>query len=191
MNSPSVIYVASSDAGVFVRVVGKGCYQNSPPLRRFMQQLLQEGAGDLYVDLGACRAMDSTFLGVLAGFGLGLRRSAQPHGTLCLFNVNDAQSASLQTLGLDRLAQIACGRPPLEADHVPAEAQYHVLPGTELTAQGRPQNKIESTECMLEAHENLCAADERNQSKFADVTRFLRQEITEQQKKAEEKPSLP
>jgi anti-sigma B factor antagonist len=183
MNNTSGIYVASSHAGTFVRVIGKGSYQNSPPFRRFMQQLLDQSSADLYIDLAACHAMDSTFLGVLAGFGLGLRRARQSSRTLCLFNVNDTQSESLQALGLERLAAIAAGPPPLGVEVVPPDAQYQVLPGTQLDARGKPANKLETTECMLEAHENLCAADGGNEAKFGDVTRFLRQEMAAHEKK--------
>jgi len=30
---------------------------------------------------------------------------------------------------------------------------------------------------MLEAHEDLCRADERNEGKFKDVKQFLREEV--------------
>jgi hypothetical protein len=34
---------------------------------------------------------------------------------------------------------------------------------------------------MLEAHENLCTADERNESKFKDVKQCLRDQLEQKQ----------
>jgi hypothetical protein len=38
-------------------------------------------------------------------------------------------------------------------------------------------DKVATSRLMLEAHEYLCRADERNEEKFRDVKQFLREEV--------------
>ena len=71
------IFVLDAGKEFFVRVIGRGTYQNSQPLRQHVTAIMQQDCREFYVDLGGCQGMDSTFLGVLAGFGLSLRRSGQ------------------------------------------------------------------------------------------------------------------
>src|SRR5207253_10559269 len=67
------IFVARNERGAFVRVVGRGTFQNAQCLRQFGLEAIEEGCPAISLDLSGCKAMDSTFLGVLAGFGLKLR----------------------------------------------------------------------------------------------------------------------
>src|SRR5262245_48859982 len=105
-NGGNGIFVAESNGGNFVEVIGRGCYQNSQPLRQTGQDWLGKGTRELFVDLRQCQAMDSTFLGVLAGFALALRNLAPP-SQLHLVNVSERHLHSLQMLGLDRVSDIA------------------------------------------------------------------------------------
>ena len=63
--APSVVKVASSDAGSVVRIEGRGTMRQSPTVREFICRLLSAEAGTVELDLGACTYLDSTFLGCL------------------------------------------------------------------------------------------------------------------------------
>ncbi len=170
------ISVGCAGNQVCVRVVGRGTFQNSQPLRLFALQQIEEGHREFVMDLGQCQGMDSTFVGVLAGIGLRLRKNGRP-ATMHIVNISPRQLELLQTLGLDRLFT-------LNASTLPAaeETNYHVLPDTDLTRITHPLDKDETTDLMIEAHDNLVRADERNAAKFRELTRFLREAIERRHK---------
>jgi anti-anti-sigma factor len=165
------ILVGCIDNRVYVRVVGRGTFQNSQPLRRFALQEVDRGHQEFVVDLSHCQGMDSTFLGVLAGIGLRLRKNGGP-AAIHIVNVSPRNLDLLQTLGLDRLFILNSTTPqPL------AETEYHLLPDTDPAQATHPLDKDETADLMIEAHDNLVRADERNAPRFRELTRFLRDAI--------------
>src|SRR5271163_3726649 len=92
----------------FIKVVGRGSFQNSGCLKAFYQQLLKEGVHRFVVDLEACTYLDSTFLGILLGLGLKLKDGG--NGLLHVLNATPRNLELLKNLGLDRLIQIDAPR---------------------------------------------------------------------------------
>ncbi|MGD0058570.1 MAG: STAS domain-containing protein [Verrucomicrobiia bacterium] len=172
MNEPSKgISVGCIENRVYVRVVGRGTFRNSQPLRLFALQKIDEGQMEFVIDLSQCQGMDSTFLGVLAGIGLHLRQNGKL-ATVHIVNIAPRNLELLQTLGLDRLFTVNSIAPaPL------AEADCRKLPDTDLTQFTHPLDKDETADLMIEAHDNLVRADERNAPKFRELTRFLRDAV--------------
>ena len=156
---------------VYARVVGRGTFQNSQPLRQFALEKIDQGQDEFVIDLGSCQGMDSTFLGVLAGIGLRLRQNG-PTASIHIVNINPRNMDLLQTLGLDRLFLINAETPA-----PPADAQYHLLPDTDITQLKQPLNRDETADMMIEAHDNLVRVDQRNTPKFQELARFLRQAV--------------
>jgi len=173
------IYVGCADGQVYVRVVGRGTFQNSQPLRHFALEKIERGQAEFVVDLGQCQGMDSTFLGVLAGIGLRLRQDGRD-ATICVVNIGSRNMELLQMLGLDRLFTMNSVTVPALA-----EAEYEKLPDTDLTQLTHPLDKDETADLMIEAHDNLIRADERNASKFRELTRFLRETVERRHKDGE------
>lgn len=160
---PVFLVDAYSDP-ILVRIEGRASFLNSAGLKDFFAELIKEGKSRFVVDFKHCTSMDSTFLGVLAGAALQLRK-LQPPGLLTLARVGERNLELIRNLGLHRLARIDGGQfqsaslPPLQ-----------VLPGE------RP-GEAESARLVLEAHENLIAADAANAGKFQDVLAFLRNRL--------------
>jgi anti-sigma B factor antagonist len=165
------ISVGCAENRVYVRVVGRGTFQNGQPLRLFALQKIDEGRREFIIDLSQCQGMDSTFLGVLAGIGLRLRQDGKL-ATVQIVNISPRHLELLQTLGLDRLFTMNSSAPTSLAD-----ADYHKLPDTDLTQLSHPLDKDETADLMIEAHDNLVRADERNATKFRELTRFLREAV--------------
>lgn len=170
-DSSKGISVGCANKRVYVRVVGRGTFQNSQPLRQFALEKVDQGQEKFVVDLGQCQGMDSTFLGVLAGIGLRLQQNGHT-APVHVINIGSRNMESLQTLGLDRLFTVNSSEPPPLA-----EADYHKLPDTDLVQLAHPPGKGETTDLMIEAHNNLVRADERNASRFKELTRFLREAV--------------
>jgi anti-sigma B factor antagonist len=170
-SSKGIFVGCASDQRVYIRVVGRGTFQNSQPLRKFALEKIEQGQEEFVADLGQCQGMDSTFLGVLAGIGLRLRQNGHA-ATVHIVHISPRNLELLQTLGLDRLFSTSSETsPPLMAP------EYHQLADTDLTHLAHTLDKDETTDLMIEAHDNLIQADERNAPRFRELARFLREVV--------------
>ncbi|MCS7048354.1 MAG: STAS domain-containing protein [Verrucomicrobiae bacterium] len=165
--------MATTADEVWVRVVGRGTFQNSQPLRRFTLDRMQHGYRRFTVDVGDCTGMDSTFLGVLAGVGLRLRQDGRTDARVRLVRVGQRNLELLQTLGLDRLLVVVQETP----DEPAGGLQWEWLPDSDIESLSKPLDKDETTDLMLSAHDNLIQADQRNAPRFQTVTKFLRDSL--------------
>lgn len=182
--------MAASGGGVFVRVAGRGTFQNGQPLRRYAQEMIDHGRGQFVIDLGECFGMDSTFLGVLAGIGLRLSQSGKP-GCVHVINAGARNTELLQTLGLDRLFAINGGAGDRAVAWPAGDVIFQKLPDSDAGEHTRPLNKHDTADLMLEAHDNLIRADQRNLTKFKDLTQFLRENVAKRAAAEPPKPPTP
>jgi len=150
---------------VLVRIDGRASFQNSGGLKDFFAEMLKQGKARFVVDFQRCASMDSTFLGVLAGVALQLRK-LDPPGVLTLARVGERNLELIRNLGLHRLANVDSGG---------FKGGGSVAPILSLPAEKR--GELESARLVLEAHENLVAADAANAGKFQDVLAFLRNRV--------------
>ena len=149
---------------VLVRIEGRASFTNSGSLKDFFTEMIRQGKLRFAVDFQQCTSMDSTFLGVLAGTALELRRQAPP-GTLTLARVGERNLELIRNLGLHRLATVDAGT-----------AQMNFAGGVQ-ALDSKARTEIESARLVLEAHEHLIAADAGNATKFQDVLAFLRNRV--------------
>ncbi|MFZ1055794.1 MAG: STAS domain-containing protein [Opitutaceae bacterium] len=160
---PVYLVDAYSDP-VVVRIEGRASFLNSACLRDFVAQMMKSGKTRFVVDFLRCTSMDSTFLGVLAGFALELRKGAQK-GSLVLTRMGQRNLELVRNLGLHKLltVDISEGTSGGEACNTP------------LVCGDR--GELENARLVLEAHENLVAADESNRGKFQDVLVFMKNRV--------------
>ena len=164
---PVFLVDAYSDP-VVVRVEGRACFTGSGSLQEFFHQMRGQGKTRFVVDLENCTSMDSTFLGVLAGEALELRRR-QPAGSLVLCRVGPRNLELVRNLGLHRLLTVDAANDSLAFGQPAAPL-----------ANGSARGELEAAHLVLEAHENLVAADPANRGKFQDVLAFLRHRLEQQ-----------
>jgi anti-sigma B factor antagonist len=175
-----ILVARSADLG-FVKVVGRGSFQNSGCLKAFYQQLLKEGVSRFVVDLDACTYLDSTFLGILLGLGLKLKEAG--NGLLHILNANPRNLELLKNLGLDRLIIIdggggSGGSGGVEGSGSEAGGGANgSAPGPLEEVPCPVPTRAEAAPTILEAHENLMQFDPRNVPKFKDVVEFLREDL--------------
>lgn len=162
--SPAFLVDADSDP-VVVRVLGRASFQNSACLKDFIGEMLRGGRIRFVLDFERCSGIDSTFLGVLAGAALELRKRGEG-GSLVLARVGERNLELMRNLGLHRLLVI-------EGQGTgPAVEKCR----QEIACSPR-RSEIENARLVLEAHENLVAADPSNLGKFQDVLVFLRSRV--------------
>ncbi|MEO6005385.1 MAG: STAS domain-containing protein [Opitutus sp.] len=162
---PVYLVDAFSDP-VVVRIGGRACFQNSVCLRDFISEMLQQGKTRFVFDFLHCTSMDSTFLGVLAGIALDLKKRPGG-GSLVLARLGPRNLELVRNLGLHRLLTVDSGEYPMGFGQ--AEKALYC----------RDQSELEHARLVLEAHENLVTADESNRSKFQDVLAFLKNRVTQ------------
>jgi anti-sigma B factor antagonist len=160
---PVYLVDAYSDP-VVVRIEGRASFQNSACLRDFIAEMVRQGKPRLVIDFMHCASMDSTFLGVLAGAALELKK-ANPPGSLILARLGQRNLELIRNLGLHRLLTVDSGDFPM--DFGKCDTALHCA----------NRSEVENARMVLEAHENLVAADESNRAKFQDVLAFLKNRV--------------
>lgn len=155
MNAVSSVQVGVAGAVAWIRVDGRGTFQNSAGLKDFAAEMKRRGLREFVIDLKDCELMDSTFLGTMAGIALGLR----PDGRLTVIRANPRNRGLMQNLGLDRIFAVE--------DTAPTPA-----PATLASAEPDAP-RAARRETIVEAHENLVAANPENAIRFKDVLDFL------------------
>lgn len=148
---------------VMIRIEGRASFMNSVSLRDFFAEMKHQNRTRFVIDFKNCSSMDSTFLGVLAGAALELRKVGAA-GSLVLCRVGERNLELVRNLGLHRLLTVdtdgaGCSAPP--------------SPGAQALTPAGKMTELENARLVLAAHENLVAADEANREKFQDVLAFL------------------
>jgi anti-anti-sigma regulatory factor len=162
-STPPVFLVDAQADPVVIRIEGRASFMNSAGVKDFIAEMRRQGRVKFVVDFHRCASMDSTFLGVLAGTALELRKLTPP-GTLILARAGERNLELIRNLGLHRLAVVADAAP------VAGGSIGQVL-------DAGKKDELENARLVLEAHENLVAADGANAAKFQDVLAFLRNRV--------------
>jgi anti-anti-sigma factor len=92
--------VAQSGTHAQIRVEGRGSFENAGAFKQAYTALIGKGAKDFVVDLGTCEHLDSTFLGIMIGFGL---RTKEVSGSVRIINASNPTVNLFKEVGLDRL----------------------------------------------------------------------------------------
>lgn len=162
-SKPVYLVDAYSDP-VVVRIEGRASFQNSGCLRDFISEMLARGKRRFVIDFHHCSSMDSTFLGVLAGAAIELRKHGND-GSLVVTRVGQRNMELMRNLGLHRLLTIDSGDFSMSFEKC------------DTALEESKRSEIENARLVLDAHENLVQADEANRTKFQDVLAFLRNRV--------------
>lgn len=161
------VYLVDADSDpVVVKINGRACFQNSACLRDFVVEVLHRGKLHFVLDFQNCASMDSTFLGVLAGVALDLKKISG--ASLILARLSARNLELVRNLGLHRLLTVDAG------ESVPAANNC-----TTPLSCGADRSELEHARLVLEAHENLVSIDESNRAKFQDVLAFLKNRVAQ------------
>ena len=164
------IAVGEVEGSKWVRVQGKGNFMSSPRLKEYVEVCLEaQDCKTVVVDLEACPAMDSTFMGTLAGLG---GRLIEREGNLAVVGLSERNRDSLVDLGLDAILEME-----EEDGSSPWSDDFDVI-REGLKAWNGSQNGAAAAEEVLEAHRKLCQVDDRNNAKFGAVLDVLEKECS-------------
>lgn len=166
---PTFLVSAYSDP-IAVRINGKANYLNCNNFREFMEKMVADGKRNFLLDFENCKGMDSTFLGILAGTALELRKQ-EPAGKLTLCKLCERNHDLICNLGLQTLLDIH------ECDDAPCTDQES---GDFASLDNQ---EVSNAANVLQAHENLVQADDENAAKFQDVIAFLKNQVESDENK--------
>jgi len=165
--SPAKMSVLVGEQFACVKITGRANFTSSIDFKTLLDELRQRGLEHFVLDLSQCMLMDSTFLGVLAGFGLKLcaPQDGRRRPGLELLNPNARITELLESLGILQLFSLSTGPLPdpgggHSADLAPAAAS--------------PE---EITRACLEAHQTLMDINPDNVSRFKEVAQFLAEDL--------------
>jgi anti-sigma B factor antagonist len=150
-----------------VKVSGRANFNLSIDFKTVLSELHRKGFNHFYIDLSECALMDSTFLGVLTGFGMSM---TQPNGNggghpVELLGVTPRVNELLENLGVLQLFIVCLGGLP-DSGEVASSAPAPLNP-----------SRVEVTRTCLEAHKKLMEANPDNVARFKEVTKFLAEDL--------------
>ena len=183
MTHPSTILVGMIDSLFWLRIEGKGCFQNSVDVKRVVKSVMDSGMRNFVVDLERCPTMDSTFLGTLTGIALRLRESGG--GRLTVLNANARNQQLLSSLGLDHVLEVDTDGTAWGEERLIAAAELGQCEACEMAP-----TKSDQAEHVLEAHKALTQANVENASRFQDVIVFLEKELHRNQTESHQEAQL-
>jgi anti-anti-sigma factor len=164
--APAKLFVADLGERAVVRITGRANCLSSVPFKQVINGLIERGRRAFTLDLSDCQLMDSTFLGVLVGLNRTLGQ-AGPDGGFSLYQPTEPVRILLDNLGILELFSTAESLDQAEAAE-PVEA-------------GEAPDKTELTRTSLEAHQTLTDANPENAVRFKEVTRFLEEDLKQQE----------
>ncbi len=170
MTPPTHILVGTIGRVFWMRVDGRGTFQNSLQAKKALQRVVSQGMKNLVVDLERCPMMDSTFLGMLTGAALNLRESADG-GSLSVVNANQRNLQLLTSLGLDHILDLDRDGKLWE------EERKEVCHALQHCGESTTDCKEAQTKHVLSAHQALADVSDANESRFHDVIEFLEKEL--------------
>jgi anti-sigma B factor antagonist len=167
MSAPSAkLLVLVGEKFACVKIAGRANFNSSIDFKTLINELRLKGYGYFVLDLSECLLMDSTFLGVLAGFGLKMNHSASgPTNGIELLNPNPRVAELLENLGVLHLFKVTQGSIEMpECCEAPAPSSV-------------ASTKEDVTRACLEAHRTLMDLNPENVARFKDVTQFLAEDL--------------
>jgi anti-sigma B factor antagonist len=149
-----------------IKLIGRANFSSSIDFKSLINELRQKGFSYFVLELSECLLMDSTFLGVLAGFGLKGVSKDNARPSIELLNPNGRILELLENLGVLDLFRVTHRR--LE---MPPETRV------EAHAPIVAPSKEDLTRACLEAHHTLMELNPANVPKFKEVTQFMAEDL--------------
>ena len=171
-NDAMMVAIQLPRAVVIVR--GRGTFKAAPALKKFGGTAVDAGCALLLLDMRDCVGMDSTFMGVVGGLAVRIRKERS--GELAMVNLSGKNKALLATLGLDRFVKTEGAEGELAA----------FVGGAEMAKlDASAANREVTTQTMLDAHHTLVDISPDNMAKFKDVIAYLQDEMQRAREKDE------
>lgn len=160
MNKESYFQVHVGQRSDFLKILSKASYLNCGPLRSFFNERLKAGQSCFVIDFQDCKSIDSTFLGILVGLALKIKKSDHS-GSLTLLNLRGRNLETVKNLGIHKIAVVS-SEVCTDSSHLEALISKRI-------------NGVASSKIIYQAHKSLMNLNEKNLKSFSDVVSYLEQ----------------
>lgn len=155
------IYVARTKAGAYVQIHGYGNLHNAPAFEAFALSVIKNKLYDFVLNLEFCRGVDSTFMGTLLNVDRTARESNNNEaGGLVLLNTSKNCNTQISSVGLDQFLQFRESTNPLPPVQMVRLDESLI-------------DQKEGLDLIVRVHQQLIAADPRNEEKFGPFLRSI------------------
>ncbi len=173
MSSTSAkLLVFTSSQLACVKIQGKANFVTSSAFKALFTQFISGGYNCIVLDASECEMMDSTFLGILAGYSLKLAKPAEDGSEkspgIELLNPTREILESINSIGVLHLFRV------IQANSAGVGIENGEF--TENVCHAKPSREEVTLNC-LEAHKLLMEINPNNVAKFKDVTEFLAEDL--------------
>jgi anti-anti-sigma factor len=95
-----------------IRIIGVGTFQGAVTFKTHYSELISEGVTEFVIDLSKCEQLDSTYLGIILGLALKLRKMGL--GQVHVIHLNDMIKSLFKGTGLDQIFDMSepVSKPP-------------------------------------------------------------------------------
>ena len=162
MNKESIYQVCATNEEVFVRIKEKASYLNCAPLRSFLYEMHGGGSKTFVIDFQNCSSMDSTFLGILVGLALKLKRDGEG-GSLSLLNLIGRNLETVENLGIHKIALVS--------------SEFISGPNDLENLKVKTDEENACPKVIYQAHKTLLELNQKNSRMFRDVVNYLEQKV--------------
>ena len=167
---PHCLWVAIDHDDVFIRLTGRATFAISPSLKQLGSTLINRPCGRFVLDMAECECIDSTFIGVLAGFSMRLKKTTG--SSIIIVNLPPDIHETICILGLNQIA--SC----FPTGMCPQDIQDRLQRLNNVNCiEMKPADKNTTKKTMTEAHMNLVQINSKNLPRFKDVLTFLREDL--------------
>lgn len=164
------LLIAHNQDNYEIKVAGRANFEYGVPLRTFANCIGQQKINTLKINLGSCYGMDSTFMGVLTMLALKLKKLGK---NIEIFNISQDNLELLRGLGINKLFNYSSDQ----------QSENDQLEQVKLEPNNDQQ--LATAETVVEAHETLMKADDKNINKFKQVSKFAKADAERLSSKAQ------
>jgi len=166
VSAQPIISSAQFDGFFWIKCSGRGSFANSPQFKQIADQRIASGEHVVVLDLADCSAMDSTFMGVIAGIA---RQVIPGGGKVQVISGGERIRDLLAGLGLDSILEID----PPDALWLNAIEDYR----SRLQPPVGSNDKERNAQLILDAHLELSQLNEQNANQFKSVIELFNEEV--------------
>lgn len=166
MSAQPFISSAQFDGFLWIKCIGRGSFANSPQFKQIADQRIAAGERVVVLDLAECSAMDSTFMGVIAGIA---RQVIPGGGKVQVISGGERIRDLLGGLGLDSILEID----PPDAIWLHDIESYR----SRLQPPTSENSKERNARMILDAHIELSQLNEKNANQFKSVIELFNEEV--------------
>ncbi len=185
MNSDPSFIAQRIDDLLWLRLLNRGSFMNSPSVKAAADEFLAQGGVLIVIDMEICQGVDSTFMGTLIGISNSCEAAG---GALQIASPTERTRSAMESLGLDMILEIDPPEAPWRSQMAQIRAYVQEQSENEETSEDVASptlSELDRTKLVLKAHQALSELNEQNKESFGYVCESLEEELRQHEQQAQ------